>query len=332
MLKKVLTKTTRSPLFAQFVTALERLEPEREGVLRILTYHRVAPVDEQPNLSPALLSAEPVGFAEQMRHLAEHYSPVSVQMLLDYYAQGAPLPPRAVMVTFDDAYRCFAEHALPVMQRHNIPATLFVPTAYPDHPETFFWWDRLYHAIKATTSPSLETPAGIVHLVTPDQRTSAFKQLREVVKRLPHEQAMKWLDGVYRQLDAPPPIHNVLTWDELRQLHRQGVTLGAHTQTHPLVNRITVDQAREEAVGALHDLTNQLGSVPPIFAYPSGGFSDEVVRMLASEGFALAFTTIDGLNDLKTVDRLRLRRFNVSRLASTAAIRAQLLRYSLIPN
>ncbi len=331
MIKKLLVTATRSPLFAQFVTVLERLQPERAGTLRILTYHRVAPVDAQPYLSPVLLSATPEGFEEQMRHLAAHYTPVSMSDLLDYYQNGTRLPKRAVMVTFDDAYCDFAEHAFPIMQRHGIPATLFVPTAYPDQPERFFWWDRLYHALMETRAPALPTGAGILPLETAEQRALAFKVLRGYVKTIPHVTALEWLDEVYEQLGAPPPVHYVLGWDALRQLHQQGVVMGAHTRTHPMIHRITLDEAREEAVGAYDDLRAALGDVPPIFAYPSGGLSDEVVQMLGEAGFALAFTTFKGINTLKTADPLRLRRFNVGRLAAMGLIRAQLLPYAIAP-
>jgi peptidoglycan/xylan/chitin deacetylase (PgdA/CDA1 family) len=332
LIKKVLGKAVRTPFFASFVTLLEHLEPERANTLRILTYHRVAPVDEQPNLSPPLLSATPESFDAQMHHLARHYCPISMQDLLDYYQNGTRLPKRAAMVTFDDAYCDFATHAWPILQRYQIPVTLFVPTAYPDQPDRFFWWDRLYHAIKDTDQQFLETETGAISLETPEQRTVAFKHLREYVKTIPHVQAQAWLDEVYKQLHAPPHIHNVLTWAELRQLYHEGVTMGAHTRTHPMVHRITLQEARDEAVGAYYDLQNQLGEVPPIFAYPSGGFSDEVVQMLDQEGFVLAFTTVKGVNDLKTADRLRLRRINVGRLAAPAVVRAKMLPHAVAQN
>lgn len=332
MIKKIIGRAIRTPIFEYFIALLERVEPERANSLRILTYHRVAPVDEQPNLSPPLLSATPEGFNKQMRHLARHYCPISMQDLFEFYDHGTRLPRRAVMVTFDDAYSDFARYAWPIMKQYQIPATLFVPTAYPDQPERYFWWDRLYHAIKDTSHTSLQMEAGVIPLETPEQRTIAFKHLRGYVKTIPHVKALAWLEDVYRQLEAPPPTHSVLTWDELRQLYNEGVTMGAHTRTHPMVHRITVQEAREEAVGAFYDLQQQLGDVPPIFAYPSGGFSDEVVQMLDQEGFAFAFTTVKGINDLKTADRLRLRRINVGRLAPSGLIRAKMLPHAVVPN
>ena len=325
----MITSASCSCIPAVFVTLLEHVEPERANTLRILTYHRVAPVDEQPNLSPPLLSATPESFNEQMRHVARHYCPISMQDLLDYYEHGARLPKRALLVTFDDAYRDFADHAWTILKHYQIPATLFVPTAYPDQPERFFWWDRLYHAIKDTDKSFLQTETGAISLENDHERVVAFKHLREYVKTIPHVQAQAWLEEIYSQLNAPPHIHNVLTWEELRQLYQEGVTMGAHTRTHPMVHRITLQEARDEAVGAFYDLQNQLGEVPPIFAYPSGGFSDEVVQMLEREGFALAFTTVKGVNDLKTAHRLRLRRINVGRLAAPAVIRAKMLPHAV---
>ena len=47
-------------------------------------------------------------------------------------ALDAPLPPGkpVVAITFDDGYRSVREHALPILEQHGFPATMFVPTAY----------------------------------------------------------------------------------------------------------------------------------------------------------------------------------------------------------
>jgi peptidoglycan/xylan/chitin deacetylase (PgdA/CDA1 family) len=236
------------------------------------------------------------------------------------------------MVTFDDACLDFAEHAWPVLKCHRIPVTLFVPTAFPDHPECAFWWDRLYHALTSTPCDHLATPAGRFPLASPAQRVEVYKQLRAYVKARPHAEAMAWVEQICGELGAPPSEHNVLSWEALRRLAREGVTLGAHTQTHPLMNRVSLDEMRAEAVGSLRDIEREIGSVLPIFAYPSGGFNDEVVRLLAREGFALAFTTALGINDLRQAHPLRLRRINVGQRTNLTVLRARLLPWTLYLN
>jgi peptidoglycan/xylan/chitin deacetylase (PgdA/CDA1 family) len=325
LLKRALSVVKGSMAFAEFVSLLERVDGNRANLLAVLTYHRVDEAGARPHLSPELHSATPNAFDEQMRYLASHYRVVSTQEVLDAFLQGTPLAPHSVMVTFDDAYCGFAEHAWPILSHYRLPVTLFVPTAYPDQPQRVFWWDMLFQALNSTTRPYLDTPIGRLSLKTAEQRRQTYKRLRGYVKSLEHGTAMAWIDGTCASLGIQPVQGNVLGWDALRQLAREGVTLAAHTRTHPLMNRVSSERALAEAVGSLRDLEREVGQVPPVFAYPSGGFNDEVVMGLKREGFALAFTTVRGLNDVRGADRLRLRRINVGRLASLAVVRAQLL-------
>ncbi len=329
----LLNRVASSAAFSRFVTLLERVDRYRPNLLRVLTYHRVDHPDACPALYPGLISATPDTFDQQMKYLAEKYRVVSVLELLDRYRGGAALPPRSVLLTFDDAYCDFAEHAWPILKRCRLPVTLFVPTAFPDRPERMFWWDRLYQAVTgASRRDDLRVPLGGLPLATASQRRQAFGRLKDYVKTLPHVEAMALVDRICAALGAPEPQPSVLSWEALRQLAREGVALGAHTRTHPLMNRVLPEEARAEAVGSLRDLEREVGPVAPVFAYPSGGFNDEVVRALEREGFALAFTTARGINDLRTADRLRLRRINVGRRTTLAALRAQLLPWSLVLN
>ena len=324
-MKRFFDRAQNSAAFAVLVSLIERLDPSRPGQLAVLTYHRVDWPDARPYLSPAQLSATPDAFEQQMTYLAQRGNVVSADEVLAAVREGRALPPRAVLVTFDDAYEDFAEHAWPALRRLGLPVTLFVPTAFPDHPERGFWWDRLYNALRGTALPQITTPVGSLPLSDPAARRSTFKQLRNYVKSLPHEEAMAWVEAFCAALDTEPAPNPVLGWDALRQLAGEGVTLGAHTRTHPLVNRISIEQARFEASGSRDDLAQAIGSAPPIFAYPSGGYDQRVVDGLAEDGFELAFTTVRGLNDLRRADPLRLRRINVGQRASLALLRTQLL-------
>ncbi len=325
LIKRLLHTVVQNPAFSTFVALLERIDSERPNLLRVLTYHRVDEPDAHPELSPTLNSATPQGFAQQMAYLASQCRVVSMAEVLRFYARGESLPPRAVLVTFDDAYCDFQEYAWPILKRLQLPVTLFVPTAFPDHLERTFWWDRLYQAVNSTAERSLDAPSGQLPLTTAHERSRAFRQLRTVVKSLPHEEAMVWVDEVCYRLGSSGGKHPVLGWDALRRLAREGVTLGAHSQTHPMMNRIPVEAMRAEALGALRDLEREIGIVLPVFAYPSGGFNEAVVQALREAGIRLAFTTVRGINMLPAADPLRLRRINIGRRASLAAMRAQLL-------
>src|SRR5919204_3403839 len=98
-----------------------------ERTLRVLMYHKVNDVDGNPvTVAPAL-------FDEQMSQLRElRYAVVSLEDVLAHYVEGAPLPPRAVLISFDDGYLDNLENALPILERHGYPAVLFVPIGYLD--------------------------------------------------------------------------------------------------------------------------------------------------------------------------------------------------------
>lgn len=324
--KRMALSLADSTAASGFVSLLERADGQDTDLLRVLTYHRVDRPDARPSLYPRV-TVTPEAFAAQMRFLSEHYYPIGLSELLEAVRRRAvSLPPRAVLVTFDDAYCDFAEQAWPVMRRYGIPATLFVPTAFPDHPERAFWWDRLYQALRTTPRRDvLQTPAGDLPLATAGEREGALVRLRDYVKTRPHMEAMAWVDRVCAELEGLPPEPAVLGWAELRQLVAQGVTLGAHTRTHPLMNRVSPAEARAEAANSLYDLQEKIGAVPPIFAYPSGGFNDDVVAGLAREGFKLAFTTERGLNRWPVAAPLRLQRINVGPATTLTTLRTQLL-------
>lgn len=297
-------------------------------MLRVLTYHRVADMGNTPWLNPRLISATPAVFDRQMRHLADHYDVVSMEEVLDAVKKRVPLPRRAVLLTFDDAYCDFGEVAWPILKRHRLPATLFVPTAYPDQPERRFWWDRLYQAVAYTSRTEFRVaPLGSIHLGTPEQRRTGLRKIQDYVKAIPYTKAMVLIDRICAELgQGTPDRASVLGWDQLRQLAKEGVTLGAHTRTHPVLNQVSPEQIREEIRGSQEDLRREIGSVLPIFCYPSGSHDDLIVRILKEEGFMMAFTTLDGQNALGSVDLLRLCRTNITRRTSLPIFRLRLHR------
>jgi len=100
-------------------------EAAGERVLRVLMYHKVNDRHDSTVTVPT------AAFEEQMAQLGElGYTVVGLDAVLDQYLEVRPLPPRAVLITFDDGYRDNLENALPVLQRHGYPAVLFAPVGF----------------------------------------------------------------------------------------------------------------------------------------------------------------------------------------------------------
>ena len=125
-------------------------------MLRVLTYHRIIDLKNSLYFNPRMVSATPANFDRQMRYVSKYYHAVSMAEVLNAAIKKIHLPKRSVLITFDDAYYDFGKIAWPILKRYHLPATLFVPTAYPDQPERSFWWDRLYRALMMTSSERIK--------------------------------------------------------------------------------------------------------------------------------------------------------------------------------
>jgi peptidoglycan/xylan/chitin deacetylase (PgdA/CDA1 family) len=294
--------------------------------LRVLMYHRIAEDDRQAAILPALVSATADTFERQMRHLAEHYAVIEPHDILAAL-DGSRLPERAVLITFDDAYRDFRTVAWPILRRHGLPATLFVPTGFPGAPERRVWWDRLGLAVAAYPSSVLpNTPIGPLSVGEPAQRRRSLRRLKDALLLIPHDEAVEWVERICRCTDeVNTPDTAVLSWDDIRALAKQGVTLGAHTRNHPVLTRVSSEVAGSEIRGSCDDIYRETGITPFALAYPAGFHDDFVVRLAHDAGVRLGFTCVRGINRVPLRDPLRLRRIDVTARTSPLLFRARLI-------
>jgi len=108
-----------------------RAAPAHPDSLRvpILVYHSIAPAHPGQSTEQRLLDVDTAMFRRQMSYLAANrYSVIPLGMLLDALQGQGSLPPRSVVITFDDGWLSQYEHALPVLEQMHFPATFFVIT------------------------------------------------------------------------------------------------------------------------------------------------------------------------------------------------------------
>src|SRR5436190_22138849 len=107
-------------------TGVGAVDGLHERTLCVLMYHKVNDVDGNT------VTVLPSTFDEQMAQLGElGYTVVSLEDVLEHYVDRKPLPPRAVLITFDDGYLDNLEQAVPILTKYDYPAVLFAPIGYP---------------------------------------------------------------------------------------------------------------------------------------------------------------------------------------------------------
>ena len=308
--------------------------------LTVVCYHRVVEQVE-PGLFPEVASASPAMFEQHLDMMGEDHHFVALDDVVSWLGGGAPLPSRALLVTFDDGYRDNYDTAFPILRARSLPATFFVATGHMDTGE-LLWWDMATLLISGATNSAVDLPLlGPVTLPGPDERTLLARRWVSAAKALPNTARLEALDSLARSVSVPatPRSQVALSWDQAREMADAGMTFGGHTKTHPILSRMSPPDARVDMADGLDRIREELGRAVTAFAYPNGRHTDfEPVhkQALADLGVVLAFSLVSGpalLSEIATdpfgvrriyvgqgddPDRLRLKLLGSSRLIEMA--------------
>lgn len=264
------------------------------GKLTILIYHRV-----HREADPLYLSAADARrFDEQMSWVA------AAQRVLPLHEAVAMLrqrriPPRAACITFDDGYADNVEVALPILQRHHLPATFFIATGFLDGGR--MWNDTIIESLRRAPGSDLDLrqlDLGTWSLDSARARRATAEELISRMKYLPAEMRQSRVDALARRIGAELPHDLMMRSDQVRALHLAGMQIGAHTSTHPILAQIDNDAARAEIRDGRAALESIIGAPVTLFAYPNGkpnvDYESVHVAMVRDLGFDAAVSTRRG--------------------------------------
>jgi len=274
------------------------------GRAAILRYHSVSTAADGTHLclDPGLAVA-PDHFDRQCAYLKRHYRVLSLDEMVERLASGQPLPPKSVALTFDDGYLDNYTRAFPILQRHGLNATFYVTTNCIDNRQ-ILWTGLLRFCVFTTTVAVLETREPMAFrlpLRTPLERREAFTKLIVTMKNIPTERRLALLEAVREAAaitDLSPLESIMMSWDQVREMHRAGMIFGAHTLSHPNLPNATPEEAEHEIVGSRDALQEQIGERVLHFSYPNGRGSahltEAVKGMVRRADFASATTSVTG--------------------------------------
>jgi peptidoglycan/xylan/chitin deacetylase (PgdA/CDA1 family) len=273
------------------------------GGALILGYHRIS----RPEADPYDNCVSPEHFAEHLDALRRWTNPLRLSQLVNHLKSGS-LPPRSVAVTFDDGYVDNLEHAKPLLETYDIPATVFVSTGYKGRE---FWWDELDRLVMFSSadpgSLRLETGAGRFQQKPhsrgkeaeyPRQDTDRRQFARELytfLLALDVEDLQRAMDTIRIWSALPSARDAVRAMDpnELKRLADSGlIELGSHTCNHLFLPRLSLERQREEILAGKQELETVLGKPVAGFAYPNGQFTEETRQIVREAGFAYACTSL----------------------------------------
>lgn len=285
------------------------LSPGGSSGLSILIYHRVL-------TRPDPLFPGEVDQVEFNRQLGLLKSMFNVIPLLDavHHLRAGTLPPRAACITFDDGYADNAEVAMPILQKHGLPATFFIATGFLDGGR--MWNDTVIELVRRTPGPTLDARAlglGLHPTGSIQERSKAIGALIGQLKYLGLEQRLAQVEQLAALAGCSLPDDLMMRSEQVRELRRGGMDIGAHTVRHPILATLTPEEARAEIGNGKRALEDILGERVPLFAYPNGkpgtDYRAEHVAIVRELGFDGAVSTAWG-SSRGNVDLFQLPRFS----------------------
>jgi peptidoglycan/xylan/chitin deacetylase (PgdA/CDA1 family) len=293
--------------------AVRRVMPS--GRAAILRYHAICG-DEGYSYADPTICITPSAFEDHARYLATHYAVLPLAEMVDRFRARRPLPRNAVAITFDDGY---ADNlaAARTLNRFGLTATFFITAGCLDggHP---FWPAELRRLLATSSAPTVRIDVSgcetVLTVATPEQRRVAARTVSRIIKSHPmpvRESILAQLRGAARSGATP---RCMLRWEEAAEMQRLGMTIGAHTLTHPNLPSAGLAAAADEIAGSKALLERELGGRVTLFSYPNGGaeryYTTELQRLVAESGYDAAASSRNAFatpaSDLYALERIEV--------------------------
>jgi hypothetical protein len=268
-----------------------------------------------------------------MRFVRQHFNVIRFAQVIDAMDRGVPLPPRSLLITFDDGHFDNYEHAFPVLSSLGLPATIFISTDYIGA-NRMFWFDRQAYLLYCARPDRYRLSTLGLDLVLDGvaSRRAASETLVDELKRVPDSTrhlALAELEDLLPPRDGapPPPARPTMSWEEVRQMSDAGIDFASHGVTHPVLTRLDDESLERELRYSRDTISAQTGKDLPVVAYPvgkAGAFDERVADAARRCGYRLGVSYETGTNPSIGFDTFALRRLAVERYTTFGMFKSML--------
>lgn len=293
MRKKIILKGVAIANRVGFVATYAFLRRKlTKSQIAVLLYHRVC--TQNNDWDSNIIS--PNQFKSQIEYFCKRQEIISLETLSQYIRQGKTLPQKAVVITFDDGYKDNFFYAYPILNKNKVPTTIFLTTGHMAT-DKLFWWDKVGYVISHSKTKQLHlNELGDYSLESTAAKTEARLKITQGLKKITDErkniliEKLSEISGVETPNDLAKEL--ILSWDNVKEMHSNGINFGAHTVNHPILTKLPLEQAKWEITQSKMDIEKVLGTEILTFSYPNGDYSDELARFVSEKGFICAVSVV----------------------------------------
>ncbi len=276
--------------------------------LAILNYHRVNTENDY-----ASLTITPENFENHILYFKKNFQIISLEDCIAILKNNLKCPKKAIVLTFDDGHKDNYTYVFPILKKYNIPATIFLTTG-PIMNRELFWWDKIIYSILNSTEKYIDLGASEQYSIESKlDKISTINTLLHLSKILSETEKNSLIQRLQNTVSVEIPsalIDNlVLSWKEIHEMGRSGITFGAHTVNHPILTKLPLHDAKKEILKSKLDIEREMGSNVGSFAYPNGSLNNELKHCVAEIGFTCGLSLnprslINRNNDLFELPRI----------------------------
>ena len=302
----------------------------------IVMYHYVRRVEG--TRFPLLPALDVAAFEGQLDYIQRHYSPVSVNDIVSL-AEGGPLPPRPILLTFDDGYADHYRDVFPVLRERKIPAVFF--------PAASSLLDRRVldvNKIQLVLAVGDSAPAMVTAIESMVEREAGRADVRAVAeyraegwkpvrydnaqvsyvkymlqRALPEDIRRALVDGLFQRFVSTDERafadEFYFTESQARDMVADGLTIGCHADKHATLTSLSPEEQTKEIDGALRVL-DAIGAPrkPFVYSYAKGAYDAHCLELLQARGCVMAVTNRPAIAELAAGQMLTLPRIDANHL------------------
>ena len=308
--------------------------------LMIVMYHYVRPLKGSRYSNLKALELE--YFRGQLDFIQQHCQVVRMEEVIAAARGQGALPPKAVLLTFDDGYHEHHEHVLPLLVERGFQGSFF-PPACAVREGRVLDVNKIHFTLASGANPS-DLVSEIFTAMDENRREYGLKDnadyfatystesryddpevafiKRILQKGLPEPLRAPLIDRLFRHFvtedEKAFASELYMNADQLRELHAAGMFIGSHGDQHLWLNTLSLDEQRREIDEGL-DFLAELGVSTRdwVMCYPYGGYNDSLLTLLREKQCALGLTIDVGLADISLDDPLLLPRLDTNDVPHT---------------
>ena len=321
-------------LFDLVLKVLARARQEHSCV--ILLYHRIVDDSSTYLNKGAVVHHHIEDFKQEIPYFKRNFQILSMDEVVSHMKLGKGFRRPSIAITFDDGYLDNYTLAYPVLKKHGVPATVYLTTGLIGTPDQI-WTEQIGLAFLETKKDyfNFSTILGdkAVSIRSKEEKEKANSKVSEALKLRPEDERRELIQQFLERLEVNEKCGRhfgermMLNWDEIQEMRKDGITIGSHSHTHPILSRMPIQKAKDEILNSKKIAEKNVDVEVRHFSFPNGreeDFSEELRDYCREIGFESICSVIYGTNDASEGNAFTLKR--VGAMSPVSMLAGELVR------